>query len=65
MEVPSSHSGVVKELKVKLGDKVSEGAIILVLEAAQAAPDFAPAAQQAPATQAGAPVRSPAALAGA
>jgi pyruvate/2-oxoglutarate dehydrogenase complex dihydrolipoamide acyltransferase (E2) component len=25
MEIPSSHAGVVKELKVKLGDKVSEG----------------------------------------
>ncbi|PJC20979.1 MAG: dihydrolipoyl dehydrogenase, partial [Comamonadaceae bacterium CG_4_9_14_0_8_um_filter_57_21] len=25
MEIPSSHAGVVKELKIKLGDKVSEG----------------------------------------
>ncbi|NBX95399.1 MAG: dihydrolipoyl dehydrogenase, partial [Betaproteobacteria bacterium] len=33
MEIPSSHAGVVKELKVKLGDKVSEGALVLVLEA--------------------------------
>ena len=32
MEVPSTHSGVVKELKVKLGDKVSMGSVILVLE---------------------------------
>jgi len=32
MEVPSTHAGVVRELKVKLGDKVSEGAPVLVLE---------------------------------
>jgi len=37
MEIPSSHAGVVKELKVKLGDKVSEGSMVLVLEAAGAA----------------------------
>ena len=34
MEIPSTHAGVVKELKVKLGDKVSEGSVILVVEAA-------------------------------
>ena len=34
MEIPSSHAGVVKELKVKLGDKVSEGSVVLVLEVA-------------------------------
>jgi len=41
MEVPAPQAGVVKELKVKLGDKVSEGSIILVLEAetASSAPD--------------------------
>jgi pyruvate/2-oxoglutarate dehydrogenase complex dihydrolipoamide acyltransferase (E2) component len=33
MEIPSSHAGVVKELKVALGDKVSEGSVVLVLEA--------------------------------
>ena len=37
MEIPSSHAGMVKELKVKLGDKVSEGSVILVVEAAGAA----------------------------
>ena len=37
MDVPSSHSGVVKELKVKVGDSISEGAIVLVLEAGGAA----------------------------
>jgi pyruvate dehydrogenase E2 component (dihydrolipoamide acetyltransferase) len=33
MEIPSSHAGVVKELKVKLGDKVSEGSLLLTLDA--------------------------------
>ncbi len=37
MEIPSSHAGVVKELKVKLGDKVKEGSVVLLLEAADAA----------------------------
>lgn len=32
MDVPSSHSGIVKEVKVKVGDSISEGAIVLVLE---------------------------------
>jgi dihydrolipoamide dehydrogenase len=36
MEIPSSHAGVVKELKVKLGDKVRQGSVVLVLEAAAA-----------------------------
>ena len=34
MEIPSSQAGTVRELKVKLGDKVSEGSVILVLDAA-------------------------------
>jgi pyruvate dehydrogenase E2 component (dihydrolipoamide acetyltransferase) len=37
MEIPSSAAGVVKELKVKVGDKVGEGSLLLVLEAASAA----------------------------
>ncbi len=47
MEIPSSHAGVVRELKVKLGDKVAEGSLILLLEAAEAvtaAPTATPAA---------------------
>ncbi len=36
MEIPASHAGVVKELKVKLGDKVAEGSVLLMLEAADA-----------------------------
>ena len=34
MEIPSSHAGVVKEIKVALGGKVKEGSVVLVLEAA-------------------------------
>ncbi|RYG10576.1 MAG: dihydrolipoyl dehydrogenase, partial [Burkholderiales bacterium] len=37
MEIPSSHAGVVKELKVKLGDKVKQGTVVLSLEAEGAA----------------------------
>lgn len=35
MEVPSSHAGVVKSIEVKVGDKVSEGDVILSVEAAE------------------------------
>ncbi len=35
MEIPASHGGVVRELKVKLGDKVAEGAVILMLDAVE------------------------------
>ena len=41
MEVPSTHAGVVKELKVKLGDKVSMGSVVLVLEESVAATPMA------------------------
>jgi dihydrolipoamide dehydrogenase len=46
MEIPSSHAGLVKELKVKLGDKIKQGSVVLVLEGegAAAAPAPAPAA---------------------
>ena len=44
MEIPSSHAGVVKELRVKIGDKIAEGSLILMLEADAAAPAAAPAA---------------------
>jgi dihydrolipoamide dehydrogenase len=49
MEIPSSHAGVVKEIKVKVDDKVSEGSTILVLEAsgAAAAPKLEPASPPA------------------
>ena len=47
MEVPAPAAGVVKEIKVKLGDKVSEGSLILVLEAETAADTKAPSAPEA------------------
>jgi dihydrolipoamide dehydrogenase len=37
MEIPSSHAGVVQELRVKLGDAVSEGSLVLMLESAEKA----------------------------
>jgi len=71
MEIPSSHAGVVKELRVKLGDKVKQGSVVLTLEvagagaaapapAAAAKPAAAPAAPAA-ASPAPAPVAAPAA----
>src|SRR5688572_2053013 len=38
MEIPSSHAGTVKELKVKVGDTVNQGTVILTLDAGGAAP---------------------------
>lgn len=52
MEIPSSHAGIVKELKVKLGDKVAMGSIVLMLEPSDAA---AVAAAPAPAPTTAAP----------
>ena len=49
MEVPSSVAGVVKELKVKIGDAVSEGSVVAVIESADAATADAPAPTPAPA----------------
>jgi dihydrolipoamide dehydrogenase len=65
MEIPSSHAGVVKELKLKVGDKVSQGSEILTLESSEAAaaPAAAPAVAAptpaAPAAPAAAPVPAP------
>jgi len=42
MEIPSSDAGVVKELRVKVGDKVSQGSVIALLEAESAAAPSAP-----------------------
>ena len=53
MEIPSSHAGVVKALKLKLGDKVRQGSPILELEVAQQESAVAPA--NAPAQPAAAP----------
>ncbi|HEH9425102.1 TPA: pyruvate dehydrogenase complex dihydrolipoyllysine-residue acetyltransferase [Aeromonas sobria] len=47
MEVPAPFAGVIKEIKVKAGDKVSTGSLIMVFEVAGAAPAVAPVAQAA------------------
>lgn len=59
MEVPAPVAGTVKELKIKVGDKVSEGSLILVLDGATPAKAEAPA-QPAPAQKAEAPKQAPA-----
>ena len=65
MEIPSSAAGIVKEMKVKLGDKVNIGDLIVVLEgvagAAAAAPASAPAAPAPTAPTVAAPASAPAA----
>src|ERR1700682_3009302 len=63
MDVPSPSAGIVKDVKVKLGDKVSEGSVIVTLEAeagngARAASP-APAAAPPAAAPAGAAARAP------
>lgn len=68
MEIPSSHAGVVKEFKIKLGDKVSEGVLLLMLETAGDAatvstPVHTPPAASHPAS-ASSPVAAAAAFAG-
>ena len=60
MEIPSSAAGVVKELKVKLGDKVAEGSLVLLLEVSDAASAPAPAPASSP-TATAAPASVPAA----
>ncbi len=42
MEIPSPAAGVVRELRVKVGDKVSQGSLILLLDSAESAPAEAP-----------------------
>ncbi|NOQ69299.1 MAG: hypothetical protein GQ573_04235, partial [Gammaproteobacteria bacterium] len=46
MEIPSPYSGIVKEIKVNLGDKVSEGNLLITIEASE---DSATAIEEAPA----------------
>ena len=48
MDVPSSHAGVVKEVKVKVGDTLSEGSVVVILQGASSSAATAPA--PAPAT---------------
>jgi pyruvate dehydrogenase E2 component (dihydrolipoamide acetyltransferase) len=47
MDVPSPAAGTVKEIKVKLGDRIAEGALVLTLETADAASAAVPAPQAA------------------
>jgi len=64
MEIPSSHAGVVKEIKVAVGDKVNEGSLVLLLEAEGTAgadapvPTLAAAPVAAPVVAAAAPAAS-------
>ncbi|MHA7680005.1 dihydrolipoyllysine-residue acetyltransferase [Cupriavidus sp. PET2-C1] len=64
MDVPSPAAGVVKEVRIKVGDNVAEGTLILILEGAAGAPASAPAAAAAaavaPAPAASAPAPAPA-----
>ena len=67
MEIPSSHAGVVKEVKVKVGDRVKEGSVLVLVEAAAssaaAAPALQPAAGAAPSAAAAGPAPSAAPVA--
>ncbi|KAB7771754.1 dihydrolipoyllysine-residue acetyltransferase [Xanthomonas sp. LMG 12462] len=66
MEVPSPFAGVVKEIKVKVGDSLSEGKVVALIEVAEGGASAAPAAPAAakatpaPAQQAAAPAAAPA-----
>ncbi|WP_319020057.1 biotin/lipoyl-containing protein, partial [Xanthomonas sacchari] len=65
MEVPSPFAGVVKEIKVKVGDSLSEGKVVALIEVAEGGASAAPAAPAAakatpaPAQQAAAPAAAP------
>ncbi len=61
MEIPSTHAGVVKELRVKLGDKVAEGSVLVLMEVAEGSSAVAgPAAGNAPISHAPASASAPA-----
>ena len=60
MDVPSSVAGVVKEIRVKLGDRVSEGAVVAIVETASAASAAQPAVSEKAAAPA--PVSVPASV---
>jgi dihydrolipoamide dehydrogenase len=59
MEIPSTHAGVVKEVKVKVGDRVKEGSVLLTVEAEAGAAAAPRAAAPAPAPTAPAPAAAP------
>ena len=58
MDIPASAAGVIKELRVKVGDKLSEGMVVVVVEAAGAAAAAQPA-EAKPAPVAAAPAAQP------
>ena len=58
MEIPSPAAGVVKELRIKAGDKVSKGSLILLLDATAGAPTTAPKKSPEPVAAAPAPARA-------
>src|SRR6266705_3792667 len=60
MDVPSPSAGTVKDLKVKIGDKVSEGSVILTLDSAAAGASKPPLSDQT-ATQAASTAAAPSA----
>ena len=60
MEIPSSTAGVVKELRVKLGDKVKQGSVVLMVEASGEAAAAAPASATAVTTAAAPAAAAPA-----
>ncbi len=57
MEIPSSHAGVVKDLRVQVGDKVKQGSVVLTLEVAGGA-ESAPNQATTPAPQAQAAIKT-------
>lgn len=58
MEVPAPFAGVVRELKLKLGDEVSEGAVVALIEPAEVATSVPAPAAKAPSPPPAAPVAS-------
>ncbi len=58
MEIPSSHAGVVKDLRVQVGDKVKQGSVVLTLEVAGGAAESASNQAPAPAAQAPAAIKT-------
>ncbi|CAN5247982.1 dihydrolipoyllysine-residue acetyltransferase [soil metagenome] len=61
MEIPSSHAGVIKELKVKLGDNVAKGSLLAMVEVAGVALPAAPTVAAPSPAQLPAPAAAPAA----
>ncbi|WP_374353041.1 dihydrolipoyl dehydrogenase [Chitinimonas sp.] len=64
MEVPASAGGVIKELKIKVGDKISEGSVIALIEASASGPTLSPARPHQGGGSVNAPASAPSPLAG-